>query len=77
MAALVRAPEGGGVSVTAGIVMGVVGGAIRISTPFLFVSLGECLTEKSGREYRVPLRLRPRMTIARGHSSSTVTARNG
>ena len=27
----------------------VVGGAIRISTPFLFVSLGECLTEKSGR----------------------------
>ena len=28
---------------------GVVGGAIRISTPFLFVSLGECLTEKSGR----------------------------
>src|SRR3954466_6146541 len=25
------------------------GGAIRISTPFLFVSLGECLTEKSGR----------------------------
>ena len=29
--------------------MGVVGGAIRISTPFLFVSLGECLTEKSGR----------------------------
>jgi general nucleoside transport system permease protein len=37
------------VSATAGIVMGVVGGAIRISTPFLFVSLGECLTEKSGR----------------------------
>ena len=36
-------------SATAGIVMGVVGGAIRISTPFLFVSLGECLTEKSGR----------------------------
>ena len=27
----------------------VLGGAIRISTPFLFVSLGECLTEKSGR----------------------------
>ncbi len=24
-------------------------GAIRVSTPFLFVSLGECLTEKSGR----------------------------
>lgn len=26
-----------------------VAGAIRVSTPFLFVSLGECLTEKSGR----------------------------
>ena len=24
-------------------------GALRVSTPFLFVSLGECLTEKSGR----------------------------
>lgn len=23
--------------------------AIRVSTPFLFVSLGECLTERSGR----------------------------
>jgi general nucleoside transport system permease protein len=27
----------------------VVGGAIRVSTPFLFVSLGECITERSGR----------------------------
>lgn len=27
----------------------VLGGAIRVSTPFLFVSLGECITEKSGR----------------------------
>ena len=25
------------------------GGAIRVSTPFLFVSLGECITERSGR----------------------------
>ena len=25
------------------------GGAIRVSTPFIFVALGECLTEKSGR----------------------------
>ena len=24
-------------------------GAIRVSTPFMFVALGECLTEKSGR----------------------------
>src|SRR5437762_14178502 len=29
--------------------LAVFGGAIRISTPFLFVSLGECITEKSGR----------------------------
>jgi ABC-type uncharacterized transport system permease subunit len=29
--------------------IGLVGGAIRVSTPFLFVSLGECVTEKSGR----------------------------
>jgi ABC-type uncharacterized transport system permease subunit len=27
----------------------VFGGAIRVGTPFLFVSLGECLTEKAGR----------------------------
>jgi simple sugar transport system permease protein len=31
------------------VALAVVGGAIRISTPFLFVSLGETLTEKSGR----------------------------
>jgi len=31
------------------ILMAVLGGAIRVGTPFLFVSLGECLTEKSGR----------------------------
>lgn len=32
-----------------GILIAVLGGAIRVGTPFLFVSLGECLTEKSGR----------------------------
>ena len=32
-----------------GVLLAVFGGAIRVSTPFLFVSLGECLTEKSGR----------------------------
>lgn len=32
-----------------GIIIAVLGGAIRVGTPFLFVSLGECLTEKSGR----------------------------
>jgi simple sugar transport system permease protein len=26
-----------------------IGGALRVSTPFLYVSLGECITEKSGR----------------------------
>ena len=31
------------------IVLAMIGGAIRVSTPFLFVSLGECITEKSGR----------------------------
>src|SRR5512145_3513838 len=32
-----------------GVPLAVLAGAIRVSTPFLFVSLGECLTEKSGR----------------------------
>jgi len=32
-----------------GVPLAVLGGAVRIGTPFLFVSLGECLTEKSGR----------------------------
>src|SRR5476649_532561 len=32
-----------------GVPIAVLGGAIRVSTPFIFVSLGECLTEKSGR----------------------------
>ena len=33
----------------ADVLLAVLGGAIRVGTPFLFVSLGECLTEKSGR----------------------------
>jgi ABC-type uncharacterized transport system permease subunit len=32
-----------------GVPLAILGGAIRVSTPFLFVSLGECITEKSGR----------------------------
>lgn len=32
-----------------GVPLAVLGGALRVSTPFLFVSLGECLTERSGR----------------------------
>lgn len=31
------------------VILAVIGGAIRVSTPYLFVSLGETLTEKSGR----------------------------
>jgi ABC-type uncharacterized transport system permease subunit len=31
------------------IMIGLLGGAIRVSTPYLFVSLGECITETSGR----------------------------
>ncbi len=29
--------------------LSILGGAIQVGTPFLFVSLGECVTEKSGR----------------------------
>ncbi len=29
--------------------LAILAGAIRVSTPFIFVSLGECITEKSGR----------------------------
>jgi ABC-type uncharacterized transport system permease subunit len=36
-------------SASADVVIAVLGGAVRVGTPFLFVSLGECLTEKSGR----------------------------
>jgi ABC-type uncharacterized transport system permease subunit len=32
-----------------GVPIAVLAGAIRVGTPFLFVSLGECITEKSGR----------------------------
>ncbi len=31
------------------VLIAVLGGAIRVGTPFLFVSLGECITEKAGR----------------------------
>ncbi len=31
------------------VLIAMLGGAIRVSTPFMFVGLGECLTEKSGR----------------------------
>jgi ABC-type uncharacterized transport system permease subunit len=31
------------------VLLAIVGGALRVSTPFMFVALGECLTEESGR----------------------------
>ncbi len=31
------------------LLLAIIGGAVRVGTPFLFVSLAECLTEKSGR----------------------------
>jgi general nucleoside transport system permease protein len=31
------------------VLIAMLGGAIRVSTPFMFVAVGECLTEKSGR----------------------------
>lgn len=37
------------ISLWGDVVLAVLGGAVRVGTPFLFVSLGECLTEKSGR----------------------------
>ncbi len=32
-----------------GVPLAIIGGAIRVSTPFIFVSLGESITERSGR----------------------------
>ena len=29
------------------VMVALIGGALRVSTPFMFVALGECLTEKS------------------------------
>jgi ABC-type uncharacterized transport system permease subunit len=31
------------------VLIAMLGGAIRVSTPFMFVAVGECITEKSGR----------------------------
>ena len=31
------------------LLVAVLGGAVRVGTPFLMVSLAECITEKSGR----------------------------
>ena len=37
------------VSALWGVPLAMLAGAIRVSTPFIFVSLGECLTERAGR----------------------------
>ena len=31
------------------VLFAIIGGALRVSTPFMFVALGECLTETSGK----------------------------
>lgn len=36
-------------AVVSTLAIGMIGGAIRVGTPYLFVSLGECITEKGGR----------------------------
>ena len=36
-------------STIASVALAMLAGSLRVSTPFLFVSLGECLTEKAGR----------------------------
>jgi len=38
-----------GIDAWGDLLLAIIGGAVRVGTPFLFVSLGECLTEKSGR----------------------------
>ena len=40
--------DGGSLGVW-GVPLAMLAGAIRVSTPFIFVSVGECLTERSGR----------------------------
>lgn len=42
-------PEPAAHSPVAAVLFALIGGAISLSTPYLFVSLGECLTERSGR----------------------------
>src|SRR5438309_5076120 len=32
-----------------GLPVAVLGGAVRVGTPYIFVSLGECITERAGR----------------------------
>jgi len=42
-------PEMDGLTLALNLLVAVLGGAIRVGTPFLMVSLGECITEKAGR----------------------------
>ncbi len=41
--------QGSGLPPVAAVLFALIGGAISLSTPYLFVSLGECITERSGR----------------------------
>jgi simple sugar transport system permease protein len=41
--------QGVGLPPVAAVLFALIGGAISLSTPYLFVSLGECITERSGR----------------------------
>jgi simple sugar transport system permease protein len=41
--------DGSGLALALNLAVAVLGGAVRVGTPFLLVSLGECITEKSGR----------------------------
>jgi len=42
-------PDMDGATLALNLLVAVLGGAIRVGTPFLMVSLAECITEKSGR----------------------------
>ena len=41
--------EGGDLPAIITVLLALLGGALSLSTPYLFVSLGECITERSGR----------------------------
>jgi ABC-type uncharacterized transport system permease subunit len=55
-----------------GVPLAMLAGAIRVSTPFIFVSVGECLTERSGR-----INLGLEGTLVMGAMSGYGVARRG
>ena len=50
--------------------LAILGGAIRVSTPFIFVSLGETITERSGR---INLGLEGTLVFGAGQPAPAVT----